>query len=228
MPRRSTWTARSGGVPTCCSGWPKRATSRSRKPTPPWRGRSCSRHPPAQPIRSRPTSSRKCARTLESRYGAKPLYENGLSIQTGLDVKLQEAAKRALDEGLRRIDKRRGFRKPRRNILAEGQTIDSFKHARWDRPIAVGDVVPAVVTDADGAAIQVRAGPLHVVDRSQRLRVDRQDHRRAARQGRGPRRNAARSPWMTRRTPRPERSSRRRSSKARCSRSTIEPGRFAR
>src|SRR5262245_59821136 len=41
---------------------------------------------------------------LEGRYGAKPLYENGLSVQTGLDVKLQEAANRALDDGLRRID----------------------------------------------------------------------------------------------------------------------------
>ena len=100
---------------------------------------------------------------LESRFGAKPLYENGLSIQTGLDVKLQEAANRALDDGLRRIDKRRGFRKPRRNILAENQTLESFKNPRWDRPMALGDVVPAVVTDADGSAIQLRAGALHVV-----------------------------------------------------------------
>ena len=100
---------------------------------------------------------------LESRFGAKPLYENGLSIQTGLDVKLQEAANRALDDGLRRIDKRRGFRKPRRNILAENQTLESFKNPRWDRPMAIGDVVPAVVTDADGSAIQLRAGALHVV-----------------------------------------------------------------
>ena len=100
---------------------------------------------------------------LESRFGAKPLYENGLSIQTGLDVKLQDAANRALDDGLRRIDKRRGFRKPRRNILAENQTLESFKNPRWDRPLAVGDVVPAVVTDADGSAIQLRAGALHIV-----------------------------------------------------------------
>ena len=103
---------------------------------------------------------------LEQRYGAKPLYENGLSIQTGLDVKLQEAANRALDDGLRRIDKRRGFRKPRKNVVADGQKIESFKQARWDQPMAVSDVVPAVVTAADGALIQLRAGPLHVtVDR---------------------------------------------------------------
>ena len=59
---------------------------------------------------------------LEGRYGAKQLYENGLSIQTALDLRLQEAANRALDDGLRRIDKRRGFRKPRRNVITEGHT----------------------------------------------------------------------------------------------------------
>src|SRR5215203_3296700 len=103
---------------------------------------------------------------LEARYGAKQLYENGLAVQTGLDVHLQEAANRALDDGLRRIDKRRGFRKPRRNVTAEGQTVQAFRHARWERPMSVNDVVPAVVVDAEGAAIQLRAGALHVtIDR---------------------------------------------------------------
>ncbi|HEU4939581.1 MAG TPA: PBP1A family penicillin-binding protein [Vicinamibacterales bacterium] len=99
---------------------------------------------------------------LESRYGAKKLYENGLSVQTGLDVKLQEAANRALDDGLRRIDRRRGFRKPRRNVIAEKKPIDAFKDPRWDRPMAAGDVVPALVTSVEGPAIQLRAGPWRV------------------------------------------------------------------
>jgi penicillin-binding protein 1A len=99
---------------------------------------------------------------LEERYGAKKLYENGLSIQTALDVHLQEAANRALDDGLRRIDKRRGFRKPRRNIVAEGHTVDGFRHTRWDRPMKLGDIVPAIVSIADGATIQLRAGTLRV------------------------------------------------------------------
>ncbi len=103
---------------------------------------------------------------LEARYGAKRLYENGLSIQTALDVPLQEAANRALDDGLRRIDRRRGFRKPRRNIISEGHAVASFRHARWDHPMNVADVVPAVVTSADGATIELRAGTLRVtIDR---------------------------------------------------------------
>src|SRR6266542_3828884 len=37
---------------------------------------------------------------LEGRYGAKTLYENGLSVQTALDLKLQEVANRAIDAGV--------------------------------------------------------------------------------------------------------------------------------
>src|SRR3954447_4258118 len=85
---------------------------------------------------------------LESRFGAKQLYENGLSIQTALDVQLQETANHALEEGLRRLDRRRGFRTPRRNILAEGRDIDRFRYPRWDHPMKESDIVPALVTNA--------------------------------------------------------------------------------
>jgi penicillin-binding protein 1A len=103
---------------------------------------------------------------LEGRYGAKQLYENGLTIQTALDLRLQDAANRALDNGLRRIDHLHGFRKPRRNILDEHHALDTFKHPRWDRPFVVSDVVPAVVMETDPAAIRLRAGDLRVtIDR---------------------------------------------------------------
>ena len=82
----------------------------------------------------RPTSSRKSARTSRAAHGAKQLYENGLSVQTALDVRLQEAATAALDAGLRRVDKRRGFRKPRRNIIAEGKSIDAFSSPALGSP----------------------------------------------------------------------------------------------
>jgi penicillin-binding protein 1A len=99
---------------------------------------------------------------LEARYGAKQLYENGLTVQTALDLKMEEAANRALDAGLRRIDHLHGFRKPRRNILDEKGSIESFKNPRWERPFAVGDVVPAVVTGADASSIHLRAGDVRV------------------------------------------------------------------
>ena len=98
-------------------------------------------------------------RHLESRYGAKALYESGLQVKTTLDAELQEGANRALDEGLRRIDRRRGWRAPARNVLAENHTLAGFKLARWDRRMAPGEIVPVLVT-AVGDALTVRAGTL--------------------------------------------------------------------
>ena len=105
---------------------------------------------------------------LEQKYGAKALYEAGLRVQTTLDAELQQAANGALDRGLRRIDKRRsGYRRPTRNVLAEGHTLEKFTTDRWTRPIAPGDIVPAVVMDVPGrgnaASAHVRIGA-HVVE----------------------------------------------------------------
>jgi penicillin-binding protein 1A len=97
---------------------------------------------------------------LEAKYGAKALYESGLTVSTPLDLKLQQAANKAVDRGLRRVDKRRGFRKPRRNILAEGHTVDAFKTDRWSRRISQGDIVPAVVRSVSDTAATLRIGEL--------------------------------------------------------------------
>ncbi|HNV02737.1 MAG TPA: penicillin-binding transpeptidase domain-containing protein, partial [Vicinamibacterales bacterium] len=94
---------------------------------------------------------------LERRYGARELYEAGLTVQTTLDADLQDAATRALDRGLRDLDKRQGFRKPVRNVIAEGHDASTHRERRWDRALSPGDIVPAVVTEvAAGAA---RAAP---------------------------------------------------------------------
>ncbi|MGE3508904.1 MAG: penicillin-binding protein 1A [Vicinamibacterales bacterium] len=98
---------------------------------------------------------------LEQRYGADALYESGLSVTTTLDVKMQLSANKAVNHGLRRIDKRRGFRKVTRNVLANGGTLDDFTDPRWTQPIAVGDYVPAVVEvvgkpgPANGARLRI-------------------------------------------------------------------------
>ena len=98
---------------------------------------------------------------LEERYGAKRLYQGGLAVHTSLDAPLQRVAEKAFDAGLRRIDKRRGFRRPARNIIADKQTVDGYKHERWARPMVAGDIVPAVVVStsaAPGAPRAIAAG----------------------------------------------------------------------
>jgi penicillin-binding protein 1A len=95
---------------------------------------------------------------LEAKYGAKALYESGLTVKTNLDARLQDAANKAVDKGLRRIDKHRGFRKVKRNVIAEGHTVDAFKSDRWQRKIAEGDRVPAVVRSVDDTTAHLRIG----------------------------------------------------------------------
>jgi penicillin-binding protein 1A len=98
---------------------------------------------------------------LEQQYGAKALYESGLAVTTTLDVALQAAANRAVERGLRRLDKKRGYRRPVRNVLAEGQPPDAFRHERWTRAVAPGDVVPALVESASTSAARLRIGRHH-------------------------------------------------------------------
>ena len=106
---------------------------------------------------------------LEHAYGVAQLYEEGLTVHTTLDVRLQEAANTAVQAGLRAHDKRRGFRPPARNIIEDAAVDDSddrepadvlaaFGHRRWVFAMDIGDIVPAVVTNVDHEAMQVRFG----------------------------------------------------------------------
>jgi penicillin-binding protein 1A len=121
---------------------------------------------PAGPPSIAPYFVEEVRKALEIKYGAQQIYENGLSIQTALDLRLQEAGNRALDEGLRRLDRLRGFRTPERNVVKEGRDLDTFRFTRWERTMREGEIVPAVVTAVEPASISLRAGRLAVtIDR---------------------------------------------------------------
>jgi penicillin-binding protein 1A len=49
---------------------------------------------------------------VERKYGKERLYQEGLRIYTTLDLSLQRVAQKAVDMGLRELDKRQGFRGP--------------------------------------------------------------------------------------------------------------------
>jgi penicillin-binding protein 1A len=106
---------------------------------------------------------------LEQEYGVTRLYEEGLTVHTTLDARLQAAANKAVADGLRAHDKRRGFRTPEHNILddaeievgteAAGEALAAYAHSRWVFAMGAEDIVPAVVTSVDSDAMQVRFGP---------------------------------------------------------------------
>jgi penicillin-binding protein 1A len=116
-------------------------------------------HGQATPDRSiAPYFVEEIRKDLEEKFTADELYQAGFQVRTTLDAELQEAANRALDQGLRRIDKRRsGYRKPARNVMSEGHALDRFTTPRWTQPMLEGDVVPAVVTAVTGNA-RIRIG----------------------------------------------------------------------
>ncbi|MBL0848681.1 MAG: penicillin-binding protein 1A [Candidatus Liberibacter ctenarytainae] len=68
-------------------------------------------------------------RQLIDNYGEKALYEDGLSVRTSLDPKLQSYARKALQEGLVNYDQHGGFRGPitRISLLKEwGKSLASI------------------------------------------------------------------------------------------------------
>jgi penicillin-binding protein 1A len=95
---------------------------------------------------------------LEATYGASSLYEDGLEVHTTLDARLQAAADTAVEQQLRVLDKRQGYRAPTRNVTDEGHTADDYADRRWRFAIAEGDIVPAVVTGTEGDALHARVG----------------------------------------------------------------------
>ena len=112
-----------------------------------------------QPLKSvAPFFAEEVRQYLEQKYGAKRLYEAGLSVQTGVDYTLQVAANRAIDHGLRLIDKRRGWRQDKPNVAALGQSAATYKNDRWNHPMGIDDVVPAVVTALTPASAHLRIG----------------------------------------------------------------------
>jgi len=76
---------------------------------------------------------------LEKKYGEEAVEEKGLRVYTTVDLKMQREAERALREGLRNDDKRRGWRGPEKNILksaltgVDGQpvTLESYVDDDW-------------------------------------------------------------------------------------------------
>jgi penicillin-binding protein 1A len=112
-----------------------------------------------QPVRSvAPFFTEEIRKHLEQKYGAKALYEGGLSVQTGIDIALQRVANRAVDRGLRVVDKRRGYRHDKPNVVALKQTIGGYRNDRWSQPIAEQDIVPALVTAVSAASARIRIG----------------------------------------------------------------------
>jgi len=91
------------------------------------------------------------------KYGVENLYRGGLKVYSTLDLQMQQVAEAALQRGLRRFDKNRGFRKPARNLIAEGLDPETYKDPSWSAdPYVIDRLYPAVVKSAMPDGLTVR------------------------------------------------------------------------
>ena len=94
-----------------------------------------------------------------SKFGIENLYKRGLKVYSTLDLKMQQIAEISLQRGLRRFDKRRGFRRPARNLVAEGLDPETYRDPSWsNEPYTVDRLYPAVVLGVDPDRVALRLG----------------------------------------------------------------------
>ncbi|HEY3056226.1 MAG TPA: PBP1A family penicillin-binding protein [Thermoanaerobaculia bacterium] len=93
------------------------------------------------------------------KFGVENLYRSGLKVFSTLDLRMQQIAESSLQRGLRRIDHQRGFRKPARNVIAEGVDPASYRDPTWSNdPYMLDKLYPAVVTSVETQHVFVRVG----------------------------------------------------------------------
>ena len=99
---------------------------------------------------------------LESTYGTEMVHQRGLRVYTTLNVGMQQAANRAVRDGLHAYDRRHGWRGKLDNILKnKTDTLDSYEDDDWRWPISKGDYVEGLVTAVDQKAAAIKIGSLH-------------------------------------------------------------------
>jgi penicillin-binding protein 1A len=97
-------------------------------------------------------------RYLEKKYGTDEVHEGGLRVYTSLDLDLQKNATRAVLDGLAAYELRHGWKGPQRNIVREGESIGKYQDPDWQKPLAVGDYVHALVVDVGPQIRKIRLG----------------------------------------------------------------------
>ncbi len=94
---------------------------------------------------------------LETKYGATALYEQGLEVTTTLDPAIQAAAEKAIDDGLRRIDHRRGWRGPIAQL--DVANLEEQTRPTWGQgDPEIGRWYQGIVLESDKTQAKVKIG----------------------------------------------------------------------
>jgi len=102
-------------------------------------------------------------RELEKRFGTEEVHEDGLRVETTLDLDLQQTANRVVPDGLAAYERRHGWKGKLENVLATGQSLEEYRHPDWAVASSTGDYVHAVVIRALPSEIHARVGTGQVI-----------------------------------------------------------------
>jgi penicillin-binding protein 1A len=98
-------------------------------------------------------------RELDKHFDTEQVHEDGLRIDTTLDLDLQQTANQAVVDGVAAYERRHGWRGKLQNIIADGANPDTYRHPDWAAPPAPGGYIHALVTRVLPLEIHARIGP---------------------------------------------------------------------
>ena len=102
-------------------------------------------------------------RYLEKKYGSDEVHQGGLRVYTSLNLEMQEAANRAVYNGLASYERRHGWKGDLHNVIKAGETFEGYEHPDWNQRIGPGSFVHVLVLDSGPATASVKFGRYRAV-----------------------------------------------------------------
>jgi penicillin-binding protein 1A len=100
--------------------------------------------------------------SLADRYSTDQIWRKGLQVYTTLNIEMQQAARKALQNGLREFDKKQGWRGPIGNVFKMPDTsIATYSHPSWRQSIHPDDIVVGLVEETGPTQATIRVAGYH-------------------------------------------------------------------
>jgi len=98
---------------------------------------------------------------LEKKYGSEEVHEKGLRVYTSLNLEMQQVANLAVLDGLATYEHRHGWKGSLLNVVANGESLPSYRHVDWDDDLSAGHFVHALVIAVSPQYATIKFGPYH-------------------------------------------------------------------
>ena len=111
-------------------------------------------------LESVPYYSEYARQYIEGKYGQEALYTGGLQVHLAVNIDMQKMAEQEVDQGLRELDKRQGYRGPLRRLSNEQMKTVLQEEAAKGLVFDKGEIREGVIERVDkrSGAITVRVG----------------------------------------------------------------------